>query len=110
MQETTVSFRKLVQSIPSTTYGTFALYRYPAKFIPQVIAYALDKYATSSMTVFDPFAGYGTTGLVSRIYGCKYELWDLNPLLKTFHAISTLELNSLNVSKMDRILQNNSMA
>lgn len=105
MQETTVTFRKLVPSIPSTTFGTFALYRYPAKFIPQVIAYALDKYANPNMTVFDPFAGYGTVGLVSRIYGCKYELWDLNPLLKTFHAVSTLELNSLNVSKMDKILQ-----
>jgi hypothetical protein len=57
------------------------------------------------MTVFDPFAGYGTVGLVSRIYGCKYELWDLNPLLKTFHAVSTLDLNSLNISKIDKILQ-----
>jgi hypothetical protein len=94
-----------MKNIPSTTYGTFALYRYPAKFIPQVIAYALEKYSNPNMTVFDPFAGYGTVGLVSRIYGCKYELWDLNPLLKTFHAVSTLDLNSLNISKIDKILQ-----
>lgn len=105
MQETSVAFRKLMKNIPSTTYGTFALYRYPAKFIPQVIAYALEKYSNPNMTVFDPFAGYGTVGLVSRIYGCKYELWDLNPLLKTFHAVSTLDLNSLNISKIDKILQ-----
>lgn len=104
MQETAVIFRELVKDIPSTTYGTFALYRYPAKFIPQVIAYTLNKYANPNMTVFDPFAGYGTAGLVSRIYGCKYELWDLNPLLKTFHAISTLEPDLFEVSKVDRVL------
>jgi len=60
-----VSFRDLAKEIPSTTYGTFGLYGYPAKFIPQVIAYVLNEYAKTGMTVFDPFAGYGTTGVVS---------------------------------------------
>jgi len=104
MQETAVVFRELVKDIPSTTYGTFALYRYPAKFIPQVIAYTLNKYANPNMTVFDPFAGYGTAGLVSRIYGCEYELWDLNPLLKTFHKISTLEPDLFAACKVSNIL------
>lgn len=104
MQETPVVFRKLVEDIPSTTYGTFALYRYPAKFIPQVIAYTLNKYTNPNMTVFDPFAGYGTVGLVSRIYGCKYELWDLNPLLKTLHAISILKPDLFEEFKVSKIL------
>ncbi len=30
-----VSFRRDVPRIPTTTYGVFSLYRYPAKFIPQ---------------------------------------------------------------------------
>ena len=80
-KEREVSFRKLTNDIPSTTYATFALYRYPAKFIPQVIAYTLRRYARPGMTVFDPFAGYGTVGVVSKIYGLDYELWDLNPFL-----------------------------
>lgn len=104
MQETAVIFRDLVKDIPSTTYGTFALYRYPAKFIPQVIAYILNKYADPSMTVFDPFAGYGTVGLVSKIYGCGYELWDLNPLLTTFHEIATLEPDLFDAPMIDRML------
>lgn len=86
-----VLFRRLAEDIPSTTYATFGLYRYPAKFIPQVIAYVLKRYGLPGTSVFDPFAGYGTVGIVSRIYGCDYELWDLNPLLKTFHEIATLE-------------------
>ncbi len=73
-KEQEVNFRKLTKDIPSTTYATFALYRYPAKFIPQVIAYTLRRYAHPTMTVFDPFAGYGTVGVVSKIYGHDYEL------------------------------------
>lgn len=80
-----VSFRNSVPEIPSTTYGTFSIYKYPAKFIPQVIAYVLKNYAKPNMKVFDPFAGYGTVGVVSRIYGCNYELWDLNPILNIIH-------------------------
>jgi len=89
-KEKKVLFRNLA-NISSTTYATFALYRYPAKFIPHVIAYVLEKYTHPGMKVFDPFAGYGTVGIVSRIYGCDYELWDLNPLLKDFHAVATLK-------------------
>ena len=42
--EQAVIFRELMPEIPSTTYATFGLYRYPAKFIPHVIAYALTTY------------------------------------------------------------------
>lgn len=84
-----IQFRKTI-NFPSTTHATFGLYRYPAKFIPHVIAYILLKYSDQTMTVFDPFAGYGTVGVVSRIYGNPYELWDLNPLLDVLHKISIM--------------------
>ena len=81
-------FRELVPEIPSTTYATFGLYKYPAKFIPQVIAYALKTYVSPGASVIDPFAGYGTVGTLARIYGHDYELWDLNPLLEKLHAVA----------------------
>ena len=85
-----VIFRELMPEIPSTTYATFGLYKYPAKFIPQVIAYALTTYGRPGMSVIDPFAGYGTVGTVARLYGNDYELWDLNPLLKYLHSASIM--------------------
>ncbi len=91
IQRKQITFRDEVTEIPSTTYGTFGLYGYPAKFIPQVIAYILDEYAKMGMTVFDPFAGYGTVGVVSSVYGHDYELWDLNPLLETLHKVATMK-------------------
>lgn len=84
-----VSFRKAVPRIPTTTYGVFSLYRYPAKFIPQAVAYVIEQYATQGMRVIDPFGGSGTTGLVARLYGLDYEMWDLNPLLGIIHEIAT---------------------
>lgn len=86
-----VLFRRLVDEFPSTTYATFGLYRYPAKFIPQVIAYVLKKYTCPGMSVFDPFAGYGTVGVVAKIYGNDYELWDLNPMLKNLHEVAIMD-------------------
>jgi hypothetical protein len=95
-----VSFRELVPEIPSTTHATFGLYRYPAKFIPHVVAYILRDYARQGDKVFDPFAGYGTVGVVSRIYGCDYELWDLNPLLETLHTVAIQTPKNIDIASL----------
>jgi len=86
--------------IPTTTYATFSFYNYPAKFIPQIITYILDKYGQPGMKIFDPFAGYGTAGLVSKLYGYDYELWDLNPLLEIFHEIATLKPKKVDIEEI----------
>ena len=98
--ERAVVFRDLVPEIPSTTYATFGLYKYPAKFIPQVIAYALKTYAQPGMSVFDPFAGYGTVGTVARIYDHDYELWDLNPLLGHLHPIAVMPAPEVDADRL----------
>jgi DNA modification methylase len=97
MKTVPILFRKSVEEIPSTTYGTFAIYKYPAKFIPQVIAYVLKNFAEPGMKIFDPFAGYGTVGVVSRVYGHDYILWDLNPILQIIHKVATMKPPSLDV-------------
>ena len=86
-----ISFRDEASHIPSTSHATFGLYRYPAKFVPQVVWGALKRYARSGDSVLDPFAGYGTVGTVARTHANPYELWDLNPLMPTFHALSIME-------------------
>lgn len=95
-----ILFRNSVPEIPSTTYGTFGIYKYPAKFIPQVIAYTLKKYGKDSRTVFDPFAGYGTVGVVARVYGFNYILWDLNPILSLIHKTATMDKLEINLPKI----------
>jgi DNA modification methylase len=101
-----VKFRELIKDYPSTTYATFSIYRYPAKFIPQVIAYILKNYCKPNMTVFDPFAGYGTVGIVSRLFGYNYELWDLNPMLKVIHDTATMRPIEVDINKLIQELKN----
>jgi hypothetical protein len=89
-----ILFRK-TSAIPSPSFGLFSLYKYPAKFIPQVPAFVMENYAKRGMRVFDPFAGFGTVGYTARVYGLEYELWDLNPLLKHLHSLCEIEAKPL---------------
>ena len=76
-----VSFRDLVPEIDDTGYLTHAIYAYPAKFIPQIVRYALKTYTKEGDWIVDPFAGSGTVGV--EAYLCKRNavLLDLNLLL-----------------------------
>src|SRR3989344_3033156 len=100
-----IIFRKAVK-IPSTTHATFGLYRYPAKFIPHVVAYILENYGEPKMKVFDPFGGYGTVGVMSRIYGCDYEMWDINPMLKILHSVAIMKPAKIDVEKVLKEMTN----
>ena len=84
-----ILFRKLVNEVPSTTYATHGLYMYPAKFIPQVVRYVINKYTSPGDWLFDPFAGYGTVAIESTITGRNCVLWDLNPILYLLVYAST---------------------
>jgi len=100
-QKVEISFRDAYK-FPSTNYGAFGLFRYPARFIPQVVLFILKNYVTSTDIIFDPFAGYGTVGFASRLTGNKYELWDLNPILDLIHKTVTINLNK--TTNMDKLI------
>ena len=76
-----VSFRELVPEIDDTGYLTHAIFAYPAKFIPQIVRYAINTYTAEADWIVDPFAGSGTVGV--EAYLCKRNavLLDLNLLL-----------------------------
>ena len=78
-----ISFRELVPEIKDTGYLTHSIFYYPAKFIPQVVRYALEGFTEEDDWVVDPFAGSGTVGV--EAYLCKRNtfLLDLNPLLES---------------------------
>jgi len=97
-----ILFRR-TSSIPSSGFGIFSLYKYPAKFIPQVPAFVLENYAKKGMRVFDPFAGSAAVGFVARLYGLDYELWDLNPLLKHLHPLCEIKPKPVDKSMIDAI-------
>jgi hypothetical protein len=78
-----VLFRELVK-LPSTSYATHGLYMYPARFIPHVVRYAVERYTEPGDWVFDPFAGYGSVAIEASLTGRNAVLWDLNPITHVF--------------------------
>ena len=77
-----ISFRRLVKSVPSTTYASHGMYYYPAKFIPQVVRWAIEKYTSPGDSILDPFAGSGTVCVEALITGRNATCVDLSPMLK----------------------------
>lgn len=88
-----ISFRDEVSEIGSSQYLTHSLYYHPAKFIPQIVKYCLDKYCKEGGIVLDPFAGSGTTALESSIKGHDSFMTDINPLLGYFYPIKMPEFS-----------------
>lgn len=82
-----ISFRNEIKDIKNTSYLTHSLYYHPAKFIPQIVKYCLNKYTKNRGKTLDPFAGSGTTGLEAVINGYSATLLDINPLLEYFYEI-----------------------
>ena len=95
-----VSFRELDATVRSTTDGIYGLVKYPAKFIPQVVNYALDQALLtnssrgSDLSVIDPFAGVGTVAVSAHLRNLKAELWDINPMMKHNQLAHGTVLNS----------------
>ena len=76
-----VSFRELVPEINDTGYLTHAIFAYPAKFIPQIVRYAINTYTKEADWIVDPFAGSGTVGVEAYLGKRNAVLLDLNLLL-----------------------------
>jgi DNA modification methylase len=89
--EKLVSFRNLVPDIPSTTYASHGMYYYPAKFIPQVVRWAIEEYTEVGDWVIDPFAGSGTVCIESQITGRNSVNLDLNPLIEELLKAKTIK-------------------
>ncbi|MCK9559801.1 MAG: site-specific DNA-methyltransferase [Candidatus Marinimicrobia bacterium] len=92
----TISLReKLANVIPSTTYLTHGIHNfYPAKFIPQVPRYVIEKYRLRKKIILDPFAGSGTTALESMITGNSNISSDINPMTPFLIDVKMLKLDT----------------
>ena len=103
-----ISFRRLVKSVPSTTYASHGMYYYPAKFIPQVVRWVIEKYTSPGDSVIDPFAGSGTVCVEALITGRNATCVDLSPMLKYLIEGKTYRSPSLEdlLYKSKKIIEN----
>lgn len=96
-----------------TNYGVHGIYSYPARFIPQIPRFFIEKYTPS--IVMDPFGGSGTTAVEAKLHKCLPIHVDIMPVsfalcrvktheytIREFHeAISFMEDELMHPEKSD---------
>lgn len=86
-----------------TTYLSHGIHPYSAKFIPQIPHYLIQILSLRGETVWDPFAGSGTTALESLLLGRRAISSDVNPLSKLIGRAKTATLTSSEVEKGEEL-------
>jgi DNA modification methylase len=70
---------KMGKVVPRRWYATHHFDRYPAKMIPQLARFAIEKCTREGESVLDPFCGCGTVLVESRLAGRKATGIEINP-------------------------------
>ncbi|MDR2684103.1 MAG: site-specific DNA-methyltransferase [Prevotellaceae bacterium] len=87
----------------SVTQNTHGFHKYPAKFIPQIPQWAINKYLKNETDklVLDPFCGSGTTLVESALSGNFSIGVDIDPLST---LISKVKTTKIDIEKLDLIV------
>jgi len=76
-----------------TNYGVHGIYSYPARFIPQIPRFFIEKYTPS--VVMDCFGGSGTTAVESKLHGCQPIHVDIMPVSFALCRVKTHEYTTI---------------
>lgn len=93
----------------TVTPYTHGFHKYPAKFIPQIPRWALQKYAqpNSKQIILDPFCGSGTTLVESSLNGNQSYGIDIDPLSVLISIVKTTKVDILQLNKITKWLFEN---
>jgi tRNA G10 N-methylase Trm11 len=70
---------EMKQVVPQRWYATHHFDRYPAKMIPQLARFAIERCSEVGESILDPFCGCGTVLVESRMVGRKATGIEINP-------------------------------
>ncbi|MDH4123822.1 MAG: site-specific DNA-methyltransferase [Thermoplasmata archaeon] len=74
------------------SYCTHGIHRFPAKFIPQVPRFCMERYSEPGDVILDPFMGSGTTLLEAKLTGRSAYGIDIHPLAKLITKVKITQL------------------
>ncbi len=93
IEENTI-FNINTKKVTTLTHG---FHKYPAKYIPQIPRWAIEKYANDSdfsQLILDPFCGSGTTLVESLLHGQNSIGIDIDPLSVLISKAKTTKIDS----------------
>ncbi len=89
----------LANNVTAYTHG---FHKYPAKFIPHIPKWAINKYLAgqTSKTILDPFCGSGTTLAEGILAGHNVIGIDIDPLSCLIAKVKTTNVNTSELNKV----------
>lgn len=84
-------FRGLLQTVPNnlTCYSTHGLHYYPAKFIPQLPGFFIERFSQKGDLVVDPMCGAGTTLIEAAMNERRFWGGDIDPIGALISRVAT---------------------
>ncbi len=92
----------------NVSHLTHGIHKYPGKFIPQLPAWALNKYSekVNSSYVLDPFCGSGTTLLECSVRNFKSIGIDIDPLSCLITKVKTTPIPDDRLNYLEEVFSN----
>lgn len=94
------------KNVRSTEQWTHGYHRYPAKFLPNLVAKLIEEYSKDEDIIADLFAGCGTTLVESKVHGRASIGVDINPVAALIARVKMrsiadkdIDLNLLNIQE-----------
>jgi len=88
-----ISFKKLLPELSKRNRATHYIHKYPAKLIPHIPFYFINKFSNENDLILDPFCGSGTTLLESMLNGRNSLGIELNPVARLIAKVKTTRLD-----------------
>ena len=88
-----------------TNYLTHNFHTYPAKYIPQIPRYFIEKYTNEGDLVYDPFLGCGTTLVECKLLNRDGIGVDLNPIATLVSKVKTQPLKDSEIELIKKIIE-----
>lgn len=85
-----------------TNYATHGYHRYPAKFIPQLVARLIEEYSCEGELVVDPFMGSGTTLVEAKLLKRPSVGVDINPVA---YWVTRAKVNAIEPTRLSRAIE-----
>lgn len=88
----------------STSYLTHNFHPYPAKFIPQIPSYFIEKFTKKNDVVLDPFCGSGSALVEALLLSRKAIGIDLHPIGVLATKVKTTKLKNGEIAKIQVVI------
>lgn len=97
-----INFKASMPDLSKRKRATHNIHKYPAKLIPHIPNYLIDRFSNSGDVILDGFCGSGTTLLESMLLRRNAVGIELNPVARLIAKVKTTPLNMVELKNVSQ--------